>query len=53
MRANGGLKLTLKAVQTRMGHRSIQVTFDIYGHLFPSTDEAESLMAAQLALLGS
>jgi len=29
-----------KAVQTRMGHSSINVTFDRYGHLFPELDEA-------------
>ena len=34
-KADGGLELTAKAVQSRMGHSSIQVTFDTYGHLFP------------------
>lgn len=29
-----------KAIQTRMGHSSISVTFDRYGHLFPELDEA-------------
>ena len=29
-----------KAIQTRMGHSSINVTFDRYGHLFPELDEA-------------
>jgi integrase len=44
-----------KAVQTRMGHSSINVTFDRYGHLFPELDEAiasgfsERLEAAQQA----
>src|SRR2546422_10210265 len=28
-----------KVVQTRLGHSSIQVTFDRYGHLFPGWDE--------------
>jgi integrase len=29
-----------KAIQTRMGHSSISVTLDRYGHLFPELDEA-------------
>jgi len=29
-----------KAVQAQLGHSSIQVTFDRYGHLFPSDQEA-------------
>jgi len=28
-----------KIVQKRLGHSSIQVTFDTYGHLFPGADE--------------
>ena len=37
-----------KAIQTRMGHSSINVTFDRYGHLFPELDEriADGLDAA-------
>jgi integrase len=34
-RADGGLELPLKVVQARLGHASIQMTADIYGHLFP------------------
>lgn len=49
-KADGGLELTAKAVQTRMGHSSIQVTFDTYGHLFPSADEGAEMAAAELAL---
>ena len=29
-----------EAIQTRMGHSSINVTLDRYGHLFPELDEA-------------
>lgn len=29
-----------KAIQVRMGHASIAVTLDRYGHLYPTTDEA-------------
>lgn len=49
-KADGGLELTAKAVQSRMGHSSIQVTFDTYGHLFPSADEGEEMAAAERAL---
>jgi integrase len=48
---DGGLELTAKAVQTRMGHSSIQVTFDTYGHLFPSEDEQNELENAALKVL--
>jgi integrase len=38
-----------KAVQEFMGHSSIKVTFDLYGHLFPgSRDEARRRMDAYL-----
>ena len=36
---------TPKRVQSLMGHSSIQVTFDTYGHLFPS--QAEDRIAMQ------
>src|SRR3546814_9767266 len=32
-----------KAIQSRMGHSSINVTLDRYGHLFPELDEAIAL----------
>jgi len=32
----GGLGLPLKVVQHRLRHSTIQMTADIYGHLFPS-----------------
>lgn len=50
-KADGGLELSPKAVQARMGHSSIQVTFDTYGHLFPAVDEAQALAAAESRLL--
>ena len=41
-----------KRVQDRMGHSSIVVTLDIYGHLFPDTDsDREKFDAAASALL--
>jgi integrase len=33
-----------KRVQALMGHSTIQVTFDTYGHLFPSQDEDHAAM---------
>lgn len=33
---------TPKAVQTYMGHSSITITFDRYGHLFPAAEEASA-----------
>ncbi len=47
---DGGLELTPKSVQTRMGHSSIQVTFDTYGHLFPAVDEGAAVAAARRRL---
>lgn len=29
-----------KAIQERLGHTSITVTMDVYGHLFPALNEA-------------
>lgn len=49
---DGGLGLPLKLVQERMGHSSITMTADTYGHLFPRTDDADELAAAEAALLG-
>jgi integrase len=50
-RADGGLELPLKVVQARLGHSSIQMTADRYGHLFPSTDDGAELAAAERAFL--
>ncbi len=51
-RVDGGLELPLKVVQARLGHASIQMTADRYGHLFPprGNDGAE-LAAAERAFL--
>lgn len=50
-RVDGGLELPGKMVQQRMGHSSIQMTMDVYGHLFPSTDDAEALAIAERSLM--
>jgi integrase len=42
-----------KAIQARMGHSSITVTLDRYGHLFPELDEAiATAFDARLRALG-
>jgi integrase len=50
---DGGLELPLKLVQARLGHASIQMTADRYGHLFPSADDGAELAAAEKTLWGS
>lgn len=49
-RADGGRELSPKQVQERMGHGSIQVTYDTYGHLFPVADEHAEMAADELRL---
>ena len=49
---DGGLELPLKVVQARLGHSSIQITADVYGHLFPRGDDGAELAAAEKAFLG-
>ena len=48
---DGGLGLPPKVVQERLGHSSIVMTMDVYGHLFPRDDDADELAAAELSLL--
>jgi integrase len=50
-RADGGLELPPKVVQERLGHSTIMMTLDVYGHLFPRHDDSEELAAAERALL--
>jgi integrase len=51
-REDGGLGLTPKLVQERLGHSTIGMTFDVYGHLFPRGDDGSELAAAEKSLLG-
>jgi integrase len=51
-KADGGLELPLKVVSARLGHASISITADRYGHLFPSADDGSELAAAERALIG-
>ena len=41
-----------KKVQTTMGHSTIQMTFDVYGHLWPSAEDDAKAMAQIEARLG-
>jgi integrase len=45
-RKDGGLELPVKTVQERLGHSSIVMTMDTYGHLFPRGDDGDELAAA-------
>jgi integrase len=47
---DGGLGLPIKIVQHRLGHASIAMTSDRYGHLFESGDDGNELAAAEGAL---
>lgn len=50
-KVDGGLELPPKVVQQRMGHSSIVVTMDTYGHLFPRADDSAELTEAASFLL--
>jgi integrase len=46
----GGRELPAKVVQHLLGHSSIVMTLDVYGHLFPSGDDKEELARSAQAL---
>jgi integrase len=46
------LELPAKILQERLGHSSIVMTMDTYGHLFPRGDDGAELAEAERALLG-
>ena len=48
----GGLGLTLKEAQERLGHATLAMTSDTYGHLWPRGDDHAQLDAAERAVLG-
>ena len=50
-RTDGGLELPLKLVQSRLGHSTISMTADVYGHLFPRGDDGAELAAAEKVYL--
>jgi integrase len=47
---DGGLGLSPKVVQARMGHSSITVTLDLYSHLFPRGDDGGEMAEAERKL---
>lgn len=52
-KARGGLEISLKRAQVLLGHSSLQMTADTYGHLLPAKeDEAEEFSRGEQALLG-
>jgi integrase len=48
---DGGLELPIKTVQQRLGHSSILMTSDVYGHLFPRGDDGSELAKAEKLLM--
>jgi integrase len=48
----GGRGFDPKEVQERMGHSTLAMTMDTYGHLFPKKKDDERIAAAELALIG-
>jgi len=51
LRQDGGLELPAKIVQERLGHSSITMTMDVYGHLFPRGDDSAELAEAERSLI--
>jgi integrase len=52
-KADGGMELPPKDVQYRLGHASIAMTMDVYGHLFPKADARAEMEAAERAFLAT
>jgi integrase len=48
----GGQGESPQVVQARMGHSTLAMTCDTYGHLFPRGDDADKIAQAELALIG-
>src|SRR5262249_38330843 len=42
-----------KVIQERLGHASITMTFDRYGHLFPRVDDSKEIEAAELSVVNA
>jgi len=51
-KAAGGRELSVKVVQTQLGHSSVTMTLDVYGHLFRSSTDQAELAASEKALFG-
>jgi integrase/DNA-binding XRE family transcriptional regulator len=52
-KTDGGLEWPIKKVSERLGHSSIRMTADRYGHLFPRGDDAAELAAANAMFFGN
>jgi len=50
-RERGGLGLPAKVVQQLLGHSSIVMTMDTYGHLFPANDDVHARLAESAGAL--
>jgi len=50
-RERGGLGLPAKVVQELLGHSSIGMTMDTYGHLFPANDDVHARLAESAGAL--
>jgi integrase len=50
-RERGGLGLAAKVVQQLLGHSSIVMTMDTYGHLFPENDDVHTRLAESAGAL--
>ena len=50
---DGGLELPPKVVQARLGHASIVMTLDRYGHIFPTKDDGAELAEAERAVFAT
>jgi integrase len=48
----GGRGMDPKEVQERLGHSTLAMTMDVYGHLFPKKGDDTRIAEAELALLG-
>jgi integrase len=49
---DGGRELPAKLVQTWLGHSSIKMTLDVYGHLLPRGDDVAELTEATARIWG-
>jgi integrase len=47
-----GRGMNPKEVQDVLGHSTLALTMDTYGHLFPATDDVAAMAAAEAVLLG-
>jgi integrase len=44
--------LPAKVVQERLGHATIGMTLNVYGHIFPQGDSTAEMAAAERAFFG-